>query len=250
MAMVAFRPRSSLFSASKKPRESSRLQTASPRELSQLEISQFVDYFTASHYNNQPINHTYSFMVDTIARRKVPLQRESEVAEILKHLERDLAEPVCRYFGLQYSFIGEFHPQNKRAGMTYTRNETFGKSGIIKVIRIRVRHKETPESKLFSLGTLYAVLLHELAHLKCMNHSEKFAFFLRDIYAFANKSLKLFMKPESCHLELPSPWSWEREVFRTKGDLDDSKLSKLFSLGRADSEKCCADENPAENSRD
>jgi Predicted metal-dependent hydrolase len=35
--------------------------------------------------------------------------------------------------------------------------------------------------------TIFAIMLHELAHLKYMNHGPKFAFFLKEIYEYADQ---------------------------------------------------------------
>ncbi|CAK9094288.1 Uncharacterized protein SCF082_LOCUS44323 [Durusdinium trenchii] len=99
-------------------------------------------------------------------------------------------------------------------------------------IRLRLRLHPTkgdPQSDFLSHGTQIAVLLHELCHLKHMNHGKDFMLFLRDIFAFAQK-LGVFEAGESN--EIPSPWPWENVIFQRAGNVSDDELLQLFAEHR------------------
>merc|ERR1711904_473231 len=55
--------------------------------------------------------------------------------------------------------------------------------------------------------------------------------FLKEIFAYA-VSLGIF-DPKTCHNEIPSPWPWENEIFRTGGTADDEDLLRLFAEHKA-----------------
>jgi hypothetical protein len=95
-------------------------------------------------------------------------------------------------------------------------------------MRIRIRSLDDPERTILSHGTHVAILLHELAHLKHMNHGPDFAIFLRDIYKFARVKLGIFK--QELHNEVPSPWAWERAIWETKGSVSNESLLHLHSV--------------------
>jgi len=176
--------------------------------------------------------------------KKVPLKRRNYIVKVLHELSSKVAQPICRFFGLRYNFFAEHHPQAKKAGVT-TKNPLILKKKAadgqeyeeirhLVTIRIRLRVHPTkgdPQTMFISRGTQLAILLHELCHLRHMNHGKDFMLFLRDIFAKA-KELGLF-DPSALHNEIPSPWPWENEIFRRAGDVGDEELLALFTEHRA-----------------
>jgi hypothetical protein len=63
-----------------------------------------------------------------------------------------------------------------------------------------------------------------------MNHGKDFMFFLRDIFA---QAVKLGMFDPTMDNEIPSPWPWEQEIYRTGGEVDDETLLRLFKEHKA-----------------
>lgn len=167
-------------------------------------------------------------MLDSQRGESVSLENRNEVASILNRLDREIAMPISRHFKLRYHLIGEHHPNARRAGITKREKVLPFNSRppkFIYAIRIRIRSRKCPSQCMLSHGTHVAVLLHELAHLRHMDHGEDFARLLRDIFVYANRELRLFQKP--LVNEFPSPWEWERAVWDTKGDINDDELLKL-----------------------
>lgn len=176
--------------------------------------------------------------------QKVALKNRSKVVKMLHQLHVKVATPVCRHFGLRYSFFSEHHCQAKKAGVTVKeplilRKKADDGSDIEETrwqttIRLRLRVHPTkgdPQNDFISNGTQVAILLHELCHLKHMNHGKDFMLFLRDIFAQATK-LGAF-DVETMDNEIPSPWPWEREIFRTGGAVDNETLVAMYKEHKA-----------------
>jgi hypothetical protein len=172
---------------------------------------------------------TFSSMKDADGR-KVALKSREKVVRTLHELSTKVAIPLSRYFGLRYNFFSEHHCQAKKAGVTVKEplvlrkqlpdGEMTEETRYFVTIRLRLRvhpSKGDPHTQFISRGTQLAVLLHELCHLKHMNHGKDFMLFLRDIFAQATK-LGVFKCAEMDN-EIPSPWPWENEIFRTGGEV-------------------------------
>jgi predicted metal-dependent hydrolase len=153
------------------------------------------------------------------------------VTRIIRELERSIAYPVSSHFKLRYSSLQEQSKDERKAGVTIRRTLrscSFRKTEYVFSMRIRIRSIHAPERDMLSHGTHVAILLHELAHLKHMNHGPEFAIFLRDIYKFARVKLGSFK--HELRNEIPSPWAWERAIWESKGDISNQELLKLHSF--------------------
>lgn len=186
--------------------------------------------------------------------KKVPLKNRDKVVQTLHELNTKVALPICRQFGLRYNFFSEHHPQAKKAGVTCKEPLILRKQGpdgtevqetrYLVTIRLRLRLHPTkgdPQTDFVSHGTQIAVLLHELCHLKHMNHGKDFMLFLRDIFAFAHKTLGVFAAGESN--EIPP---WENLIFQRAGDVSDEELLKLFAEHREKQRQVKTPEPPEE----
>lgn len=186
---------------------------------------------------------SFSSMKDADGK-KIVLQKREKVVRILHELNTKVAIPLSRFYGIRYNFFSEHHCQAKKAGVTVKEPLILKKQlpdGTVTeetrhlvTIRIRIRVHPTkgdPQTTFISRGTQMAILLHELAHLKHMNHGKDFMLFLRDIFAKAT-SLGVFDAAEMVN-EIPSPWPWENEIFRTGGQVSNEELLALFQEHKA-----------------
>ncbi|KAF4656652.1 hypothetical protein FOZ61_006754 [Perkinsus olseni] len=206
---------------------------------------------------------TFAF-TKTADGRKVPLENRHRVVLKLHQLNTDVAMPIAKRFNLRYSYLSEQPPDARKAGVTIRevsrkpkqqqqqpeteegskntgRRRRSDAASISKVvveedegpkylnhIRVRIRPMVRPElgEPLLSDSTLMAVLFHELAHIRYMNHGLGFMRFLREVYLYATDELKIFHVGEPN--ELPSPWSWERRIYETGGRVSEGELLREF----------------------
>ena len=158
---------------------------------------------------------------------EIPLLHRDHVARVLEELDRDV-QPVVRRFKVFYSALSEGHPQWSKAA--FTNRIPLNLDPNVKTfahhIQLRVRQRAAPNdlNVFYNRSTLLAVMFHELAHIRHMNHGAEFALLLRDIYRFAYKS-GVFKTGEQ-H-QLPSCRAWENVLFTTAGKISDARLLEL-----------------------
>lgn len=191
---------------------------------------------------------TFPFMYNENGE-PTPLENRVSVWKILRNLHNKVASPLCDKFGLRYHYLLEQHPQERKAGVT--RREVrpvftvespskmsrvhvwnnMTSSRFVATVRLRIRespNRGDPQTDFISCGTRMAVLLHELTHLRHMDHGIKFAFLLRDLYQTATE-MELF-NPDEMRNELPSAWPWENAIFASGGKLTDDELADVFQV--------------------
>lgn len=159
----------------------------------------------------------------------IPLIHKDLVMRLLRRLDHD-AQPVLNKFNLQYTALTECHPQRNKAAYTCRVPLRFDVDlpAFAHYIQVRVRSRQAPNdpTKFHNRTSLQALLFHELAHLRYMNHAEEFMFFLRDIYRYAKKK-GVFIAGET-H-QIPSCLKWENRIFETAGDVTDQELLSLHT---------------------
>ena len=159
---------------------------------------------------------------------EIPLIHRDLVVRLLRRLDHD-AQPVLSKFNLLYTALSECHPQRSKAAYTCRVQLKFDLDlpAFAHYIQIRVRSRQAPNdpTKFLNRTSLQALLFHELAHLRYMNHGTDFMLFLRDIYAFAHKT-GVFVAGET-H-QVPSCLKWENRVFETAGGVTDQELLDLL----------------------
>lgn len=172
---------------------------------------------------------------------KIPLANRDQVAAILHELHVQVGLPLCTHFGLRYDFLFEQHCQEERAGVArrerhIVRTRSPGGSVVTEdvrcsvAIRLRIRKhplKGNPQTDFLSEGSRLAVLLHELCHLRHMDHNRGFMLLLRDMYAEATR--RCIFRPSEMDNEVPSSWRWEQEIYCTGGQVDSEHLLTMFA---------------------
>jgi len=181
--------------------------------------------------------------------QQIPLANRDQVAAMLHELHVQVALPLCIHFGLRYDFLFEQHCQEEKVGVTRRERHvvrTRSPRGSVVAeelrcsvaIRLRIRKhpsKGNPQTEFLSEGSRLAVLLHELCHLRHMVHNRGFMLLLRDMYAEATR--RHIFRPSEVANEVPSSRPWEREIFRTGGQVNSEALLKMFEEHAASLEK-------------
>ncbi|CAG9315449.1 unnamed protein product [Blepharisma stoltei] len=164
--------------------------------------------------------------------KQIPLLHRGIVVKTLYNLHRDV-QPIVNKFNLHYAALSENHPTKGKAAFTNRIPlKFFGPNAHAHHILIRIRHPSSPNDpkKFYNKSTLLAILFHELAHIRHMDHKQDFMLLIRDIYSYANR-INLFPKDEE-H-QMPSCREWEKLIYNFKGRVSDEVLNDLYKSNDA-----------------
>ena len=156
----------------------------------------------------------------------VPLLHRDKVTKILVILDK-IVQPILNKYNIIYSSLSENHPLSRKPAVTHRIPLKFiTPTMFAHMIQIRVRNQQGPNDyrKFYNRATLLAMLFHELAHIRFMNHGKEFMFFLRDIYQYAHF---INIIPAEDH-QLPSFRKWEKAIFHARGNISNSKLIEIY----------------------
>jgi len=245
MSVAEYRRHYSASSGSRN-QGSSRSRSSVPRSRSSSELpgcksmakSSSSDQSSGGRFEKLKSYLSHAMMWSKTGHELVLEQRE-EVEKMLKDLHHNVAQPLCQHFNLRYDFLLEQHCQERKAGVTRKephslRAETvFGslrgeERRYLVTVRIRLRvhpARGDPQKEFISRGSQMAVLLHELAHLRHMNHGPDFMLFLSQLFKEARRR-ELF-DPETMKNELQSSWPCENAIYKAAGDLEPDALREL-----------------------
>jgi len=150
-------------------------------------------------------------------------------------LDETVCKPLQKTFCMRCSFLAEHHCQAKKPGVTVRdplllrKKVGPGDGDVVEemrftsTIRLRLRKKDSA-TDLLDRRTVLCVLLHEMAHLRHMNHGKKFMLVLRDLFARAAELGLISPETSQSRNEIPSPWAWENEIQSRAGDVSDEQL--------------------------
>jgi hypothetical protein len=176
-------------------------------------------------------------------KRKVFFERRNEAQRFLQELDETVCKPLGKHFCLRCQFLAEHHCQSKKPGVTVRdpllmrKKVGPGDGDVVEevrytsTIRLRLRKKDSADEML-ERRTVMCVLLHEMAHLRHMNHGKKFMLVLRDLFSRAAKLGLISRETTQSRNEIPSPWAWENEIQSRAGDVSDEQLLRLFAIQR------------------
>ena len=177
-------------------------------------------------------------------KKKIPLAHRDLAAYLLDDLHTHVATPIMRWLGVSYKSLRERHPQENKRGMTESvplfKEEKTGKENDFKTKKVRcgthyhisIKLRTGPtHSEFYNRGSLLALLFHEMAHMKAMNHGEGFLKHVKGIYDFAtDKGLFKPGEPDANWVcQVVSPWGWEKKIYETGGK---AELEELLQIHR------------------